>query len=37
LQVWQYFNRSERRPYAVSEVLDPHVNPKAAIASEMNS
>jgi len=37
LQVWQYFNRSDRRPYAVSEVLDPHVNPKAAIASEMNS
>ena len=22
LQVWQYFNRSERRPYAVAEVLD---------------
>src|SRR5207344_2421251 len=24
LQVWQYFNRSERRPYAVSELLDQH-------------
>jgi glycosyltransferase involved in cell wall biosynthesis len=37
LQVWQYFNRSERRPYAVSEVLARRVNGKAAIASELNS
>jgi len=37
LQVWQYFNRSERRPYTVSEVLDQHANQKAAIASGMNS
>jgi glycosyltransferase involved in cell wall biosynthesis len=37
LQVWQYFNRSERRPYAVAEVLEQHANPKAAITSEVNS
>src|ERR1700756_847068 len=37
LQVWQYFNRSERRPYAISEVLDQHANRKAAITSEVNS
>ena len=37
LQVWQYFNRSERRPYAVSEVLDQHANQKAAITSGMSS
>jgi hypothetical protein len=37
LQVWQYFNRSERRPYAVSQVLEPSADQKAAIASEMNS
>jgi hypothetical protein len=37
LEVWQYFNRSERRPYAVSEVLDHHANRKAAATSEVNS
>jgi hypothetical protein len=37
LQVWQYFNRSERRPYVVSEVLDQHALCKAAVSSEMNS
>jgi hypothetical protein len=37
LQVWQYFNRSERRPYAVAEVLEQHANPKAVITSEVNS
>jgi hypothetical protein len=37
LGVWQYFNRSERRPYAVSEVLDQHANRKAATTSEVNS
>ena len=37
LQVWQYFNRSERRPYAISEVVDQRLNGKAAILSEMNS
>ena len=26
LEVWQYFNPSARRPYAVSEVLDLHAN-----------
>jgi hypothetical protein len=37
LQVWQYFNRSERRPYTVSEVLDQRVDWKAATTSELNS
>ena len=37
LQVWQYFNRSERRPYAISEVVDQRLNGKTAIGSEMNS
>ena len=37
LQVWQYFNRSERRPYTVSEVLAHCSNWKAATASELNS
>ncbi len=37
LEVWQYFNRSERRPYAVSEVLDQHRNRKVAITPEVNS
>ena len=37
LQVWQYFNRSERRPYTVSEVVDRHASHKAAITSEINS
>lgn len=37
LQVWQYFNRSERRPYTVSEVVDQRVQGKTAFPSEMNS
>jgi len=37
LQVWQYFNRSERRPYAISEVVDQRLNGKPPIPSEMNS
>lgn len=37
LQVWQYFNRSERRPYAVSEVVDQRLHGKTALPSEMNS
>jgi glycosyltransferase involved in cell wall biosynthesis len=37
LGVWQYFNRSERRPYAVSEVLDESANRRAATTSEVNS
>src|SRR5579859_7041212 len=30
LQVWQYFNRSEHRPYTVSAVLDQNADRKAA-------
>ncbi len=37
LQVWQYFNRSERKPYAVSEVIDQHASRKLAIATGMNA
>src|SRR6201993_3032834 len=37
LEVWQYFNRSERRPYAVSSVLDQHAKRNAAITSEVIS
>jgi len=37
LEVWQYFNRSERRPYAVSEVLDQRTNRKGATTSEVNA
>jgi len=37
LQVWQYFNRSERRPYAISEVVDQRLHGKPPIPSEMNS
>ena len=37
LEVWQYFNRSERRPYAVSEVLDQRTNRRTATTSEVNS
>jgi glycosyltransferase involved in cell wall biosynthesis len=37
LQVWQYFNRSERRPYAVSEVFDQHADRKFGITTGMNS
>ena len=31
LQVWQYFNRSERRPYTVSEVVDRDASYKGAM------
>jgi glycosyltransferase involved in cell wall biosynthesis len=37
LQVWQYFNRSERRPYAISHVLDQHASWKDPSKSEVNS
>jgi hypothetical protein len=37
LEVWQYFNRSERRPYAVSEVLDRAANRTSGVKSEANS
>src|SRR6201993_2482736 len=37
LQVWQYFNRSERRPYTVSEVLDQRANWKGTTSSELKS
>jgi hypothetical protein len=37
LEVWQYFNRSERRPYTVSTVLDQNPDRKAATTSEVNS
>ena len=37
LQVWQYFNRSDRRPYTVSEVVGRDANHKATITSEINS
>lgn len=37
LQVWQYFNRSERRPYTVSEVFDQHAGQKLGITMGMNS
>ena len=37
LQVWQYFNRSERRPYVVSQVIDQRANGRVAITSEVNS
>jgi len=36
LQVWQYFNRSERRPYAISNVVDGLAYRKSGIASEVN-
>jgi len=36
LQVWQYFNRSERRPYAISNVVDGLADRKSGIASEVN-
>ena len=32
LQVWQYFNRSERRPYAISNVVDGLAYRKSGIA-----
>jgi len=32
LQVWQYFNRSERRPYAISNVVDGLACRKSGIA-----
>jgi len=36
LEVWQYFNRSERRPYAVSEVLDRLASRTSGVASEVD-
>ena len=36
LQVWQYFNRSERRPYAISNVVDGLAYRKSGVASEVN-
>jgi glycosyltransferase involved in cell wall biosynthesis len=37
LGVWQYFNPSARRAYAVSEVLDLHANGKVTITSGWGS
>jgi glycosyltransferase involved in cell wall biosynthesis len=37
LNVWQYFNPSARRPYAVSEVLELHKNQSLALMPEANS
>jgi hypothetical protein len=37
LEVWQYFNRSERRPYVVSAVLHQNADRKAVTTSEVNS
>jgi hypothetical protein len=37
LNVWQYFNPSGRRPYAVSEVRDLHDNLKIPLTSEVGS
>jgi glycosyltransferase involved in cell wall biosynthesis len=34
LNVWQYFNPSARRAYAVSEVLDLHTNQKVVLTRE---
>lgn len=34
LNVWQYFNPSARRAYAVSEVFDLHTNPKVVLTPE---
>jgi hypothetical protein len=35
LNVWQYFNPSARRPYAVSEVRDLHANPTIVLTPEV--
>jgi len=35
LEVWQYFNRSARRPYTVSEVLDLQASRNGVLASEI--
>ncbi len=37
LQVWQYFNRSERRPYTVSEVCDQNLSHKPVFGMGVNS
>src|SRR6202140_945016 len=37
LQVWQYFNPSARRPYAVSEVRDLQANLRIPLTSEVDS
>jgi hypothetical protein len=34
LNVWQYFNPSARRVYAVSEVLDSHTSQQLVLTSE---
>jgi glycosyltransferase involved in cell wall biosynthesis len=35
LNVWQYFNPSARKPYALSEVLDLHANRRIVLTSEV--
>jgi hypothetical protein len=35
LEVWQYFNPSGRRPYAVSEVSDLHATMRTPVTSEV--
>jgi len=33
--VWQYFNPSARKPYALSEVLDLHANRRIVLTPEV--
>jgi len=35
LNVWQYFNPSARKPYALSEVLDLHANRRVVLTPEV--
>ncbi len=37
LNVWQYFNPSARKPYALSEVLDLHANRRIVLTPEVGS
>ncbi len=37
LNVWQYFNPSARKPYALSEVLDWHASGRIALTPEVSS
>jgi hypothetical protein len=37
LNVWQYFNPSARRPYAVSEVRDLHATLRVPLTAEMGA
>ena len=37
LEVWQYFNRSARRPYTVSEVCDVQASQRVPLMSEVGS